>query len=127
MSSCGSTVSCRGRRPVRGRFCVWSGRGCRGTIAATPSRHGTRLLCWTPLGPDAVPSSTVRQFQPCPGDPAWFQATAMEGAMPKTARTNRSSSKVRAHRNRLREQGSRPIQIWVPDVRSPEFAAAARR
>ena len=35
--------------------------------------------------------------------------------------------KVRDHRERLRAQGLRPIQIWVPDVRSPEFAAEARR
>jgi hypothetical protein len=34
---------------------------------------------------------------------------------------------VRAHRERLRRQGLRPIQLWVPDVRSPEFAAEARR
>jgi antidote-toxin recognition MazE-like antitoxin len=34
--------------------------------------------------------------------------------------------KVRAHRRRLRDQGLRPIQIWVPDVRSTEFAAQAR-
>lgn len=38
-----------------------------------------------------------------------------------------SRDKVRAHRERLRQQGLRPIQIWVPDVRSPSFAAAARR
>lgn len=35
--------------------------------------------------------------------------------------------KVRAHRERLRRQGLRPIQIWVPDSRSPQFAAEARR
>lgn len=35
--------------------------------------------------------------------------------------------RVRAHRRRLREQGLRPIQIWVPDVRSAEFAAEAHR
>ena len=35
--------------------------------------------------------------------------------------------KVRAHRARLRAQGMRPIQIWVPDVRSPGFPAEARR
>jgi hypothetical protein len=34
---------------------------------------------------------------------------------------------VRAHRERLRKEGLRPIQIWVPDVRSPEFAAEAHR
>jgi hypothetical protein len=38
-----------------------------------------------------------------------------------------SRDKVRAHRERLRAQGLRPIQIWVPDVRSPEFAAEAHR
>ncbi|MCV7384945.1 antitoxin MazE-like protein [Mycolicibacter longobardus] len=27
----------------------------------------------------------------------------------------------------MREQGYRPVQIWVPDVRSAEFAATARR
>jgi hypothetical protein len=38
-----------------------------------------------------------------------------------------SRDKVRAHRARLRAQGLRPIQIWVPDVRSPAFRAEARR
>ena len=38
-----------------------------------------------------------------------------------------SREKVRAYRERLRRQGLRPIQIWVPDVRSPEFAAEAHR
>lgn len=35
--------------------------------------------------------------------------------------------RVREHRRRLRAQGLRPVQIWVPDVRSPEFAAEAHR
>ncbi|MGH7919215.1 MAG: antitoxin MazE family protein [Candidatus Dormibacteraceae bacterium] len=35
--------------------------------------------------------------------------------------------RVRQHRERLRRQGLRPIQIWVPDVRSPEFIAEAHR
>lgn len=38
-----------------------------------------------------------------------------------------SRDKVRAHRERLRKQGLRPIQIWVPDVRRPEFREAAHR
>lgn len=42
-------------------------------------------------------------------------------------RSKSSRDKVRAHRKRLREQGLRPIQIWVPDLRSPEFAAEASR
>lgn len=35
--------------------------------------------------------------------------------------------RVSNHRARLRAQGMRPIQIWVPDVRSPGFAAEAHR
>jgi len=35
--------------------------------------------------------------------------------------------KVQAHRDRLRAQGLRPIQIWVPDVRAPGFREEARR
>ena len=38
-----------------------------------------------------------------------------------------SREKVRAHRERLRRQGLRPIQIWVPDVRSRTFKAEAHR
>lgn len=37
------------------------------------------------------------------------------------------ADRVKAHRDRLRSQGLRPIQIWVPDVRSPGFAAEAHR
>jgi hypothetical protein len=35
--------------------------------------------------------------------------------------------RVRRHRERLREQGLRPIQIWVPDVTAPEFVREAHR
>jgi len=35
--------------------------------------------------------------------------------------------RVRQHRERLRAQGLRPVQIWVPDVRSPEFVSEAHR
>lgn len=35
--------------------------------------------------------------------------------------------RVREHRQRMREQGLRPVQIWVPDVRAPEFVAQAHR
>jgi hypothetical protein len=38
-----------------------------------------------------------------------------------------SRDKVRAHRERLRKQGLRPIQIWVPDVRARSFKAEAHR
>lgn len=35
--------------------------------------------------------------------------------------------RVREYRRRMREQGLRPVQIWVPDVRAPEFVAEAHR
>jgi hypothetical protein len=38
-----------------------------------------------------------------------------------------SRVKVREHRERLRRQGLRPIQIWVPDVRAPAFRSEAHR
>ena len=41
---------------------------------------------------------------------------------PKSSRV-----KVREHRERLRRQGLRPIQIWVPDVRAPSFRLEAHR
>jgi hypothetical protein len=41
---------------------------------------------------------------------------------PKSARV-----KVREYRKRLRSQGLRPIQIWVPDVRAPSFRSEAHR
>lgn len=41
--------------------------------------------------------------------------------------TTQSRDRVRSHRERLRAQGLRPIQIWVPDVTSPQFAAEAHR
>ncbi len=34
---------------------------------------------------------------------------------------------VARHRQRMREAGFRPLQIWVPDTRSSKFAAECRR
>jgi len=35
--------------------------------------------------------------------------------------------RVGEYRRRMRARGYRPVQIWVPDVRTQEFAAEARR
>ncbi len=35
--------------------------------------------------------------------------------------------RVGAHRDRLRAQGLRPIQIWIPDTRARGFAAKVAR
>ena len=47
--------------------------------------------------------------------------------MSANAQSRPAAEKVRAHRARLRAQGLRPIQIWVPDVRSPTFRAEAHQ
>jgi hypothetical protein len=45
--------------------------------------------------------------------------------MARQRSTTPSAARVRAHRERLRAQGLRPVQLWVPDVRSPQFAQQA--
>jgi hypothetical protein len=47
--------------------------------------------------------------------------------MPTVRRVKSSREKVQAHRQRLRKQGLRPIQLWVPDTRSKAFAREAHR
>lgn len=47
--------------------------------------------------------------------------------MPSAAQRKATRKKVSAHRARMRAQGMRLLQIWVPDTRSPEFAKEARR
>ena len=47
--------------------------------------------------------------------------------MVSTSKPRPSRAKVRQHRERLRAQGLRPIQIWVPDVRAPSFRSEAHR
>jgi len=47
--------------------------------------------------------------------------------MTSISKPRSSRAKVREHRQRLRAQGLRPIQIWVPDVRAPAFQSEAHR
>ncbi len=37
------------------------------------------------------------------------------------------NARVQRHRDALRLAGLRPIQIWVPDTRRPDFAQECRR
>lgn len=37
------------------------------------------------------------------------------------------NARVQKHRDALRASGLRPIQIWVPDTRRPDFAAECLR
>ncbi|MGO9008125.1 MAG: antitoxin MazE family protein [Beijerinckiaceae bacterium] len=48
--------------------------------------------------------------------------------MPRSTRKPVSPPKRMAdYRQRMRAAGLRPVQIWVPDTRSPDFVEACRR
>ena len=47
--------------------------------------------------------------------------------MASASKPKPSRVKVRDHRERLRSQCLRPIQIWVPDVRASSFRSEAHR
>jgi hypothetical protein len=47
--------------------------------------------------------------------------------MAQTRGAKPTKMKVQEHRDRLRAQGLRPIQVWVPDVRASSFRAEAHR
>ena len=38
-----------------------------------------------------------------------------------------STQRAGEYRRRMRERGYRPLQVWVPDVRSAQFAEEAHR
>jgi len=50
-----------------------------------------------------------------------------ERLTPQASKPKSSRVKAQEHRRRLREQGLRPIQIWVPDVCAASFCAEAHR
>jgi len=47
--------------------------------------------------------------------------------MAEISKRKPSRDKVRAHRERMRAQGLRPVVIWAPETRSPEFIEQVRR
>jgi len=44
-----------------------------------------------------------------------------------TPQNSSSAERVASYRKRMRAKGMRPIQLWVSDVRAPNFAAEAHR
>lgn len=43
------------------------------------------------------------------------------------ATRTQTNARVQRHRNALRLAGLRPVQIWVPDTRRPDFLEECRR
>ena len=48
-------------------------------------------------------------------------------AKPREPRPKTAQERMSAHRARLRAQGLRPVQHWVPDLRDPRVLADIRR
>ena len=48
-------------------------------------------------------------------------------AKPKSKRPKTARERMNARRARLRAQGLRPVQHWVPDLRDPKVQADLRR
>jgi hypothetical protein len=52
----------------------------------------------------------------------------METQMPRsTRRPVPPPKRMKNYRQRMRAAGLRPVQIWVPDTRAPDFAEVCRR
>jgi len=49
-----------------------------------------------------------------------LHVTGMEAGMASTA------ERVKQHREGLRRAGFRPVQLWVPDTRTPKFKSECR-
>lgn len=48
--------------------------------------------------------------------------------MPSSSRKPKpAATRMAEYRRRMRARGLRPVQIWLPDTRSPEFIAEYRR
>ena len=50
-----------------------------------------------------------------------------KNARPKHPRAQTAQERMSSRRQRLRAQGLRPVQHWVPDLRNPRVRAALRR
>lgn len=53
--------------------------------------------------------------------------TSKPKRVPAKPQAQSSREKVKAHRARQRARGLRLVQMWLPDTRTAEFAAAAHR
>lgn len=61
--------------------------------------------------------------------PARAKAGRRKAVRGKSPRNRKAASreKVRAYRKRMRARGFRPVQLWLPDTRSPKLRALAHQ
>jgi hypothetical protein len=60
-------------------------------------------------------------------DPTLRTKSRRKSAAKKSLSLKSSRDKVRAYRNRMHAKGFRLVQMWLPDTRTSQFAAEARR
>jgi hypothetical protein len=75
----------------------------------------------------ARPSAKTAAKKTFRGGPSGVKRSHAKSSRNASTRTKSSRDKVRAYRQRMRKRGMKLIQIWVPDPKSPYFAAEARR
>ena len=97
-----------------------------------PKIHGSVLADLWPRSSSELTRLLYAQSLPSRTNPLAFlllvgqlHVTSARTVMASTSVAKPSKLRVSAHRARLRAQGLRPIQIWVPDVRTPSFKAQA--
>ncbi|WP_306439434.1 antitoxin MazE-like protein [Mycobacterium simiae] len=76
-----------------------------------------RYSCRLTLGKSARLAKTVRRMQ------RPFHATSVSY---NSEIMSASTRRARAYRERMRLRGYRPVEVWVPDVRSAAFATEAQ-
>jgi hypothetical protein len=72
-----------------------------------------------------VQRSTTKRAKTARARPS--TAKALHRKTSETSRPKSSREKVRAYRKRMRAKGLRLVQMWLPDTRTPEFAAQAHK
>jgi hypothetical protein len=75
----------------------------------------TSVRCWPKGKIDKLHAMQVRRNV--------LHVTASENPMAST----HVNARVQKHRDALRRAGLRPVQIWVPDTRRPDFVRQCRR
>lgn len=84
-----------------------------------------RLLHWMQtLIREIRVRSPFQKCVACNGAATYHVACNFSGSHMATTHVN---ARVQKYRDALRMAGLRPVQIWVPDTRRPEFAEECRR
>lgn len=93
-------------------------------IAASPAYLGVP-------GGSFVPGNTILTDTPLRAHPRMSQRISLRAHLDTrqqaVERLGTSTRRAGEYRQRMHERGYRPVQVWVPDVRSARFAAEAHR